>query len=125
VPEELDVRHWPVLAWIRLRLPDPPAPTMLMAGPPPPPAPPLDILRPEAVATDPTVRLYSHLERFGPGAIRLAWQASEPRALVAEYREPQLVARLPAATVRNFWSVVKERLAELGPLPVEAADPRS
>lgn len=119
-----DSRHWPVLAWIRLRLPAAPPLRQLMPGPAPRPMPPLDLLQPEAVATDPTVRLFSHAETLGEGVVRLVWQASQPETLLAEYRAPRLIGRLPPEEVREFWNAVKRRTAELGPLPVLGADPR-
>ena len=62
-----DARRWPVLAWLRLKVPEPAAPLMLTRGPPPPPSPPVDWLVPEEVATDPTVRLFTFHERMGDG----------------------------------------------------------
>jgi hypothetical protein len=124
MPEREEVRHWPVLAWIRLKLPEAPAPIQLTRGPPPPPNPPLDLLEPEAIPTDPTVRMYTFSEPLGSGMVRLVWLASEPEALLAEYREPEILPRLPDETVRRFWATVKARVSELGPLPVVAADPR-
>jgi hypothetical protein len=125
-PEALwaDARRWPVLAWLRLKVPEPPAPLLLTRGPPPPPSPPVDWLTPEEVATDPSVRLFTFHERTGEGIVRYVWQGSEPEQLLAEYRAPRYIARLTSAQVRAFWAVVKQRLAELGPLPVEGADPR-
>jgi hypothetical protein len=116
-------RHWPVLAWIRLNLPEPPAPLMLTKGPPPPPSPPLDLLESEPVATDPNVRLYSHSEALDEGLLRLFWQADNPLLLTAEYREAVTVSRLAPEKVRRFWETVKARVQELGPLSVEGADP--
>jgi hypothetical protein len=120
-PEE--VRHWPVLAWIRLRLPEAPPPLQLTRGPPPPPLPPLDLMEPEPVATDPSVRLFSFSEPVGGGWLRLAWSASNPDLLNAEYREPEHRPRLPPGTVEQFWAAVKGRVAELGPLRIDGADP--
>lgn len=119
-----EVRHWPVVAWIRLRVPPPPAPMMLTRGPPPPPLPPADWLENEGVPTDPSVTLYSFLEPHGDGAIRYVWAGASPELLLAEYRIPGYLARLPPGEVRRFWAAVKARLGELGPLPVDGADPR-
>jgi hypothetical protein len=123
MPTHPDPRQWPVLAWIRMRLPEAPPMLQLTPGPPPPPLPPLEILAAEAVATDPTVRLYSYSERLGNGSMRIAWTASNPELLNAEYREPDYVARPSPEVVRAFWAAVKEKVGELGPLSVEAADP--
>jgi hypothetical protein len=119
-----EARRWPVLAWIRLKLPPAPPPLLLTPGPPPPPAPPTEWMEPEGVATDPTVRLFTFHERSGEGIARYVWQANDPDRLLAEYRAPVYLARLPPAEVRAFWATVRARLAELGGLPVEGADPR-
>jgi hypothetical protein len=119
------IRRWPVLAWVRLRIPPREAPVLLTPGPPPPPAPPVDFLEPEAVATDPTARLFTFHEPFEQGILRYVWSGGDPSALTVEYRGPAYAPRVPTETVRRFWATVKSRLAEIGPLPVEAADPRS
>ncbi|HEV2428750.1 MAG TPA: hypothetical protein VGV64_02755 [Thermoplasmata archaeon] len=116
--------HWPVAAWIRLRLP-PPAPTvMLTGGPPPPPDPPLELLVREPVTTDPRKRIYAFEEEAEGGVVRLVWDADDPGLLEAEFRAPFYGARLPSPEVARFWKAVKERIRPLGPLPVEGADPR-
>jgi hypothetical protein len=119
-----EARRWPVLAWLRLKLPPAPPPLLLTRGPPPPPSPPVDWLEPEEVATDPSVRLFTFHERAGEGVVRYLWQGSDADRLLVEYREPRYVARMTPEDVRTFWKVVKARLEELGPLPVEGADPR-
>ncbi|MHB8351435.1 MAG: hypothetical protein ACYDFT_01885 [Thermoplasmata archaeon] len=124
MPQRSEWAHWAVLAWVRFRLPEPAPAVLLTRGPPPPPQPPLDILEPEPVATDPTMRVYAHIEELDGGLIRLAWHANDPDHLVAEYREPRTIARLPPDRVRRFWEALRPMVAELGPLPVEAADPR-
>ncbi|MGI0052786.1 MAG: hypothetical protein ACRECR_00810, partial [Thermoplasmata archaeon] len=96
----------------------------LTPGPPPPPVPPLDLMEAEPVATDPSMRVYAHLADLDPGMIRLAWHANDPTHLVAEYREPRSVARLSPERIRRFWDAVRPMLTELGPVPIEAADPR-
>lgn len=118
-----DPRHWPVLAWIRMRLPEAPAVIQLTPGPPPPPQPPLSVLVPEAVATDPTVRLFSYNERVAAGMMRLSWSATNPDLLNAEYREPDYQPRVAPDVVRAFWAAVKEKVKEVGPVAVEGADP--
>ena len=115
--------HWPVVAWIRLRLPPPPPVTMLTAGPPPPPDPPLDILANEPVTTDPRKRIFAHEEEAEGGVVRLVWDSDDPEFLEAEFRLPVYGGRLPADRVRAFWKVVKIRTERLGPLPVDGADP--
>lgn len=117
--------HWPVVGWIRLVLPPPPPPMLLLGSVPPPPAPPLDLLEPNPVTTDPRKRVFSfEEERDGGWVLRLVWDSDEPRTLEAEYRAPLYRQRLPASEVPRFWAAVKERIAPLGPLPVESADPR-
>jgi hypothetical protein len=116
--------HWPVAAWIRLTLPPPPPPMMLTKGPPPPPDPPLDILVPNPIATDPRKRVYSYEEDHEEWTVRLVWDADDPEVLEAECRAPFYDRRLPKSDVPRFWSAVKTLIAPLGPLPVESADPR-
>ena len=116
--------HWPVVAWIRLRLPDRPAPMTLIAGVAPPVVPPLEILLPNPVLTDPRKRVFAYEEDRGSWVLRLVWDADDPELLEAEYRAPLYGARLPATEVPGFWASVKALVAPLGPLPVEAADPR-
>jgi hypothetical protein len=115
--------RWPVVAWIRLRLPERPAPVMLMPGPPPPPEPPLEILEPNPVPTDPRRRVYSHEEDHGDWVVRLVWDSDDPTLLEAECRAPIYGGRLPPERVAAFWAAVKPLLAPIGPLPVDAADP--
>ena len=117
--------HWPVVAWIRLTLPEPPAPTLLMGMAPPPLQPPLDLLEPNPVPTDPRKRVFAfEEERPGGWVLRIVWDADEPRTLEGEYRAPLYNARLPRSEVPGFWAAVKEKVATLGPLPIESADPR-
>ncbi len=124
MPDRNEWAHWAVAAWVRFRLPELAPPLVLLGGSPPPPRPPLDLLEPEPVATDPTMRVFAHVTEFAPGLIRIAWRANDPGHLVAEYREPLTVARLPPERVRRFWEALRPLLAEIGPLPIEAADPR-
>jgi hypothetical protein len=115
--------HWPVVAWIRLRLPPPPPVVMLTGGPPPPPDPPLDLLENEPVATDPRKRIWAHEEEGGGGVVRLVWDADDPGFLEAELRAPSYRGRLPPEQVRAFWAAVKARTQGLGALTVDGADP--
>jgi hypothetical protein len=115
--------HWPVVAWIRLKLPVRPPPIMLMPGAPPPPDPPLEILAPNPVATDPRKRVYAFEADHGDWVVRLVWDSDDPELLEAECRAPLYHQRLPSAEVARFWAAVKELVAPIGPLPVEAADP--
>ena len=98
---------------------------LLLGGSPPPPAPPLDVLERSPVTTDPRKRVYAH-EVPGPGGavLRLIWDADDPEVLEAELRAPYYDRRLPKEEVPKFWAAVKVLIAPLGPLPVEAADPR-
>jgi len=97
----------------------------LTPGPPPPPAPPLDLLERNPVPTDPKKRVYAFEEEQPAGWIlRLVWDAEEPAVLEAEYRAPIYSRRLPRAEVPAFWQAVKAKVQELGPLPVDSADPR-
>ena len=115
--------HWPVVAWIRLRLPPRDAPVALL-GPPPPPPPPLEILERNPVPTDPRKRVCAYEEEQPAGwVLRLVWDADDPDLLEAEYRAPIYARRLPRAEVPGFWNAVKRKVVELGPLPVESADP--
>ncbi|HTW54971.1 MAG TPA: hypothetical protein VMG36_00775 [Thermoplasmata archaeon] len=116
--------RWPVVAWIRLLLPPAPAALQLMPGPPPPPVPPLDLLAPNPVATDPRKRVFAFEEDHPDWVVRLVWDADDPGVLEAECRAPLYGARLPAAEVTKFWAAVKALIAPIGPLPVESADPR-
>jgi hypothetical protein len=116
--------RWPVVAWIRLKLP-PPAPViMLTPGVPPPPSPPLDVLAPNPVTTDPRKRVYAYEEELGEAVVRLVWDADDPEVLEAEYRQPLYDRRLSKEQVGVFWAAVKRLVAPLGPLPVDGADPR-
>jgi hypothetical protein len=115
--------HWPVVAWIRLRLPPMSAPLTLI-GPPLPPDPPLDLLERNPVATDPRKRVYAFEEESGGNVLRLVWDADDPGFLEAELRAPMYGSRLPKEQVAPFWAAVKRLIAPLGPLPVDAADPR-
>ena len=80
--------HWPVVAWIRLRLPPAPPVIMLTPGPPPLPDPPLDILEHEPVVTDPRKRIFAYEEESEGGVVRLVWDAEDPAFLEAEFRMP-------------------------------------
>jgi hypothetical protein len=83
------------------------------------------VLASDPVPTDPTVRRYSFEESLPPGGrMLLMWNAANPELLVAEYRRPRLVARVDPAELRTFWDTVRARVAELGGVQVEAADPR-
>ena len=116
--------HWPVVAWIRLRLPPGPAPILLMGSTPPPPAPPLDILERNPVTTDPRKRIFAfEEERDGGWVLRLVWDTDDPGILEAEYRAPLYRQRLPRSEVPGFWAAVKSHTQPLGPLPVDGADP--
>ncbi len=116
--------HWPVVGWIRLTVPLAPPPVVLM-GPPPPPPPPLDLLEPNPVPTDPARRIFAYEEERPEGwVLRLVWDSDEPGVLEAEYRAPLYDRRLPRAEVPAFWAAVKEKTREIGPLAVQAADPR-
>jgi hypothetical protein len=125
-PEPPDIRHWPVRAWIKLKITPRAQPIALMAGPPPPPEPPLDFMEPLPVTTDPRKRVFVHqeLRDGGTWALRLVWDADDPETLEGEYRAPGYAARLARERVRAFWAAVKERAGQLGPLPVVGADPR-
>ena len=116
--------HWPVVGWIRLKLPPVPPPVMLTSGPPPPPDPPLDILAPNPIPTDARKRVFSYEEDHEAWTVRLVWDSDDPEVLEAECRAPYYDRRLPAADVPRFWAAVKALVAPLGPLPVESADPR-
>jgi hypothetical protein len=116
--------RWPVVAWIRLKLPPQPPPMTLMAGAPPPPAPPLDILEPNPVPTDPRKRVYAVEEDHDAWVVRLVWDADDPELLEAECRAPLYGQRLPKEEVVKFWTAVKALVAPLGALPVDGADPR-
>ena len=114
---------WPVVAWIRLRLPERPAPLALIAGVPPPPAPPLDVLAPNPVPTDPRRRVFAFEEDHDGWVVRLVWDADDPKVLEAEYRAPMHGRRPTDDDVVRFWAAVKALVAPLGSLTVEAADP--
>jgi len=116
--------RWPVVAWIRLKLPPRPAPIMLMPGVPPPPDPPLDLLEVNPVPTDPRKRVFAYEEDLDAWSVRLVWDADDPELLEAECRAPIYAGRLPSAEVPKFWAAVKRLVAPLGPLPVDSADPR-
>lgn len=116
--------RWPVVAWIRLRLPPRPPPMTLMPGLPPPPDPPLDLLEANPVPTDPRKRVYSYEQDLPEWTVRLVWDADDPDLLEAECRAPIYGGRLAPAEVPKFWAAVKELIRPLGPLPVEGADPR-
>ncbi len=110
--------------WIRLRLPVGPPPVSLVPGVAPPTVPPLDVLEPNPVPTDPRKRVFSHEEEHDTWVLRLVWDADQPELLEAEYRAPRYGARLSAGEVRTFWDAVKKLTSPLGPLSVDGADPR-
>ncbi len=116
--------HWPVVGWIRLVVPIRPPPVMLMPGTPPPPDPPLERMLRNPVATDPRKRVFAYEEDRGDYVVRLAWDADDPGYLEAECRKPLYGARLPPDEVAEFWAAVKALAAPLGPLRIDAADPR-
>jgi hypothetical protein len=112
-----------VVAWIRLTLPPAQAPLTLM-GPPLPPDPPLEILEKNPVATDPRKRVYAFETDVEAGVVRLIWDADDPEVLEAELRAPVYGSRVPKEQVREFWNAVKSLVAPIGPLPIQAADPK-
>jgi hypothetical protein len=116
--------QWPVVAWIRLRLPPPPAPMMLTPGPPPPPDPPIERMEREPVPTDPRKRIFAYEEETEGGLLRLVWDADDPELLEAEFRLPLFGERPTPAAVRAFWAAVKRVTSDIGPLPIDGADPR-
>jgi hypothetical protein len=95
-----------------------------MPGPPPPLEPPLEILRPRPVATDPRRRVFAAAREVEDGEVRLVWDSDNPEILDAELRVPQPVPRAAPEVVRRFWATVKEMIRPIGPLPVLGADPR-
>jgi hypothetical protein len=97
---------------------------MLTPGIAPPPDPPLDLLVPNPVVTDPRKRVYAYEEEHDGWVVRLVWDADDPGVLEAECRAPYYDRRLPRSDVPRFWSAVKALVAPLGPLPVDSADPR-
>ena len=116
--------HWPVVAWIRLKLPSRPPPVTLMAGVAPPAVPPLDVLEPNPVPTDPRKRVFAFEQEHRDWVVRLVWDADDPELLEAECRAPLYGRRLPREEVARFWAAVKQLTSPLGPLPVDGADPR-
>ena len=116
--------RWPVVAWIRLKRPPSPAPLQLTPGPPPPPSPPLDILEPNPVVTDPRKRVFAYEEEHDGWVVRLIWDTDDAELLEAECRAPLYGTRPTNATVVAFWAAVKALVAPIGPLPVDGADPR-
>lgn len=96
----------------------------LMPGVPPPPDPPLELLTPNPVRTDPRKRVYAYEEEHPSWVVRLVWDADEPELLEAECRAPLYGERLPKEEVAKFWTAVRALLAPLGPLAVDGADPR-
>lgn len=109
-------------AWVRLRVPSPPETLVLMGSLPMPPSPPLDLLVPEPVSSDPRKRLFAWEGRWQGGVVRLRWDADAAGLLDAEYRIPER-RRIAPKEVRAFWEEVKRRVTPLGPLVVESADP--
>jgi hypothetical protein len=116
--------RWPVVGWIRLKLPPRPPLVLLTPGVAPPPNPPLDILEPNPVTTDPRKRVYAYEEDHPDWVVRLVWDADDPEVLEAECRAPIYGGRLPQVEVPKFWAAVKRLVAPLGPLPVDGADPK-
>lgn len=87
--------------------------------------PPLDILEPNPVPTDPRRRIFAFEEERPEGwVLRLVWDSEDPQILEAEYRAPIYDRRLPRSEVPAFWAAVKEKTSALGTLVVDAADPR-
>ena len=115
--------HWPVVAWVRMRLPPRPAPLVLTKGPPPPLDPPLEIMTRNPVATDPRKQIYAFEEDQGETVYRLVWDSEDPDVMEAELRTQDWGRRPSAEQVRTFWNWIRERVRPIGPLPVEAADP--
>jgi hypothetical protein len=113
-----------VVAWIRLKLPEGPAPISLVPGVAPPVVPPLDVLEPNPVPTDPRKRVFSFEEDHDAWVLRLVWDADEPELLEAEFRAPRYGSRPPPEEVRTFWGEVKRLTSPIGPLVVDGADPR-
>jgi hypothetical protein len=98
---------------------------LLMGSSPPPASPPLDLLERNPVVTDPKKKVWAfEEERPGGWILRLVWDADEPEYLEAEYRAPVYNRRLPRSEVPAFWAAVKEKIAVIGPLAVDSADPR-
>lgn len=118
-----DTRHWPVRAWIRLRLPPSEAPMVLM-GTPPPPEPPGDFLVPLPSGPDPRKRLFGWEEPDGDGVLRMLWDSDEPERLNVELRLPGYGERLSPERLRAFYDHARQRLSGLGRLSIESADPR-
>lgn len=96
---------------------------MLTPGPPPPPSPPLDVLEPNPVPTDPRRRVFAYEEDHEEWVLRLVWDTDDPEVLEAECRAPLYGQRLPKGKVAEFWAAVRVQIAPIGPLPVESADP--
>lgn len=116
--------RWPVVAWIRLRLPERPAPLTLVAGVAPPVVPPLDLLEPNPVPTDPRKRVFAAEQEHEGWVLRLVWDADQPELLEAEFRAPRYGSRPSGEEVRGFWAEVKRLTSSLGPLPIDGADPK-
>jgi hypothetical protein len=96
----------------------------LMGSVPPPPDPPLEIMERNPVLTDGRKRIFAFEEENEDWVLRLIWDADDPTVLEAECRAPFYDRRLPKERIPQFWRAVKEKIAPLGPLPIEAADPR-
>lgn len=97
---------------------------MLTSGPPPPLDPPLDQLVHNPVTTDPRKRVFAHEEDHGDEVYRLVWDSDDPRILEAELRIPAFGRRPSSEEIRRFWEWIRAQVRTIGPLPVEAADPR-
>ena len=97
---------------------------MTLLGSPPPPDPPLDLLEHNPVPTDPRRRVFAFEEDREDWVLRLVWDADDPEVLSAELRAPLYGRRPTAPQVTEFWKAVKEKVASLGPLPIDGADPR-
>jgi hypothetical protein len=77
------------------------------------------------VATDPRKRVFALEEERGEAAVvRLVWDADDPEVLEAELRTPGFGRRPSSAEIRSFWDWIRTTVRPIGPLPVEAADPR-
>lgn len=73
--------------------------------------------------TDPRKQIYVQEAEHDGGVIILHWDGDNPEILEAEFRAPRRTG-FSREAVRPFWDAVKVQIAELGPLPIEAADPR-
>lgn len=100
-----------------------PAPLTLIPGVAPPPDPPLEVLVPNPVPTDPRRRVFSFEEDHDAFVVRLVWDSEDPDLLEAECRAPVYRGRPPEETVSAFWRSVKALVAPIAPVRVDSADP--